>query len=230
MDAPRWPVVAASALATIAGLTLASMRLPDLFPHAEIVVPAAFAGLLGALLVLALPDRLLYGPLHLEMRAFAHRHDLSDERTALALSAFSQAYGRALRLRAIADDVEFRADVAEPLVRVIEGLRSIAARLDEEPGAVGEVQNIVIRSEPVEDAVRSFARLKAARGTSEADIARARDSVLQTLADFERGLSRVDRRTIDMLVANLDRSRAVTGTLLGGRRAPAQGQQEGETT
>lgn len=210
-------LVAAGAAVLAAGFAL-TMRLPLPFDGFAALVAAVGAGTLTLSLTLLAPAGRIWTDAERLSHAFAQRHKMSTQRSALVLDAITAGHGRADQLRRNA------ALFAPPLEQ---RTREIADRLDEvardlfyHPDALSVHREALVRSALIEEAVLGHAKLRG-RGKTDVNapqVAQSRARVDAALTALEQAFDQNESRLADRLVQQVELSSATAEMLLKRRK------------
>lgn len=214
MTPSLWPwLVAVLAGAAAAGFAFL-VRLPLPFDGFAAVVAACLGlGLTLSVGMLA-PSRWIWTDAERLRHAFAIRHGLSDARSTHVLSAITTAHGRASALRRAA--VHFKPPLDQNTRQVADRIDEIARELFYAPDALSVYRESLIRTELVEEAVTTHAKMRQ-RGkddTNATQIAESRIKVDTALKALDAAFGRNEGQLANQLLHKVDVSSATAEMLL----------------
>lgn len=201
----------AAGVATAFALT---RRLPLPFDGFAVMTAAGLAFLLALSAVLFLPKTFIWTDAERLHHAFSVRHGLTDARAQNALSAITTAHDRAATLRTAA--TTFREDLKRETESAADLLDRVARDIFYEPGALSAHRANIIRSELVEDAVKSHAKLRdrSQSGAIDDQITRSRKHVSEALMSMQQAFDLAENRLANQLLTEVDVASATAETLL----------------
>ncbi|MEO0911672.1 MAG: hypothetical protein AAFY59_01575 [Pseudomonadota bacterium] len=210
----RWalPLLVAIAALVLVLAFVSLVRLPHLFWGSDALLAGLLAGSTALAISLMLPDAWLYNRSERIRHAFLTRHDISEDRAAVALQTIQKAAAQSDALAT--GDNGFAPELAERVRRTAEDLAEIAQLLFEQPDQIRRKQALVARADLVVEAVEKHAALRASKGVSEAQIGEAREMVLMVLDQYSDALAAQENSRIESHIEGIETTAEVADGLL----------------
>jgi len=219
MTARLIPWIAALVAVAIAVTFAMVARLPLPFEGFAAIVAGVLAALLTFSLTLFLPPAWVWTDTERLVHAFEERHNLSGVRASSALEAIATAHRRASVIREAAP--KFQAPLDAQALRAADLLDGVAREIFYDPKTFNTHRSNLIRSELVEDAVKTHAALRdrGERSSTGAQVQASRESVTTALTSLEDAFAQAEARVADQLLTEVVTASTTAETLLAPRRA-----------
>ena len=216
MTPARSPWIAAglAALCSLAFVLLVRMPVP--FPGFTLLAGAILAALGTLTLAAWMPSRWLWTDQERLTHAFCAHHGISELGAENALAAITQAHARAETLRTNA--AGFQDDVRARVEQAAERLDAGAREIFYDPARLRALQPILVRSELIEDAVRSHRALRGRAKGREDAIETSRGELLRGLDAIEAAFEESDLMAARGLIRDVESASSVAEMLLTPKR------------